>query len=138
MEITNYLDDGADAQAKAILAIINAKLGISNHPYDRDAIGGGISVDRFHNCREQGYSIVARPDWSGNCRIVVFSENRNSDSIVVMSWESSLGPLNPVTTHDISEEMWKSRKMIDPYELNQAAEYVLEEIRGYYPKWETA
>ena len=77
-------------------------------------------VDMFDNCREQGYRLVIYPKNSKNkVKTIAFSENRNSDEIVVYSsnvFESGL---------PYSEDFWKSAKFFKCKDYEGAKEYII-------------
>lgn len=87
-KLSSYMDDGANPQARAVLAYLQRYDGIGDswneefRRYDAD-----IQVARWENCREQGYVVSLRSlDYSKQLNIAFF-EHRNSDSIVAVKWE---------------------------------------------------
>lgn len=83
-------------------------------------------VDVFENCREQGFRIHVssyQPEYKH--MTFAFSENRNSDSIVVYYSNKLEGFQN-----EYSEEFWDSRKYFKYNEQYQAAEYIKELIES--------
>ena len=87
-KLNSYLDDGANYQAKAVLAFLQAYEGIEESwnkktkRYEAD-----IKVARWENCREQGYIVsLNSKKWLRQINIIFF-EHRNSDSIHAVKWE---------------------------------------------------
>lgn len=86
-QINYYLNDGANHQAQAVLALvrgmaINFLDNIASNDY------GKLFVGRYENCREQGYVFTLSIAWKQVLHIVVY-EHRNSDRICVKAFEGS-------------------------------------------------
>ena len=84
--IQNYLNDGANWQAQAVLAYLRGNINdIINDTYDE--ISGeyraDINVGRYENCREQGYAFMLNCDFKRVANFVVY-EHRCSDRICVI------------------------------------------------------
>ena len=92
--------DGANFQAQAVLACIRQHSGIE-HTWNKDELKYDIEpeVERWFNCREQGYVIYART--RSKQLNIAFFEHRNSDSICAVKWEGYT--INPPTINDIPE-----------------------------------
>ena len=54
MDLLNFNNDGANHQAKAVLAFLQGRLGLEDADSER------VSVSRWKNCREQGYVLCFR------------------------------------------------------------------------------
>ena len=85
MKLKNYMDDGANWQAQAVLAYLRSHdnwiLDISYDMNCKDFLAE-LEVGRFENCREQGYVFtIYLKDKAKNYTIY---EHRNSDSLCVM------------------------------------------------------
>jgi hypothetical protein len=94
------------SKAMAIVSIIE------NEATDNQ--NNSMFLGAYQNGREQGFSITTYVDCK--TRYVCFSENRNSDSIVVYS--SDFDPMQSIT-----ETMYEERRTFSSYE--KCAEYVL-------------
>lgn len=89
--------------------------------YDTDSLR--IHMDCFENCREQGFMLhisnfLSNEEYKQIS--VAFSENRNSDDIVVYysnKYESG---------GNYSDEFWNNRKFFRYNEHYQASEYIVE------------
>lgn len=134
----SYFNDGANGQAQATLAFlgymaegIEASWESEHKDYRAD-----VSVNRFHNCREQGYVISVRSrDYSRQLNILFF-EHRNSDQIIIVEFE--LCTINPVTINDVPESHpWHGSKhgydkSFGYGQAYQAAEYILERLEKFW------
>jgi hypothetical protein len=88
--------DGANYQARAVLAYLSHHDGIEKS-WDKEAkcYLARPEVDRWHNCREQGYIVYLRSLDRSRQLNIAFFEHRNSDSICAVKWEqTSLNPIN--------------------------------------------
>jgi hypothetical protein len=76
MKLNDYMDDGANYQAQAVLAFIR----------DHES---QTKVARWENGREQGYVLtLVAPDYKEQLNIAFF-EHRNSDSICAIKWKQA-------------------------------------------------
>ena len=82
IDVKNYLNDGANYKAQAILAIIRGYreeiAEVANHP---ESVM--VNVGRFENCREQGYVFSLWYEYKFIKHYAVY-EHRNSDNICVL------------------------------------------------------
>lgn len=74
--IENYMNDGANWQAQAVLAYVR------EHILEIDYEDFTARVGRYENCREQGYVISIRVET--NERHYAVYQHRNSDSLIVL------------------------------------------------------
>lgn len=85
MKLKNYMDDGANWQAQAVLAYLRSHnnwiLDVSYDVNCKDFLAE-LEVGRFENCREQGY--VFTICFKGNAKNYTVYEHRNSDCLCVM------------------------------------------------------
>ena len=91
MKIKDYLNDGANWQAQAVLAYLKSQ--------DID-----IDVTRYENCREQGYIFfkkVTKDKKVSQINVAVY-EHRNSDAICIVVFEKT-------TTNDpLETDVWEN------------------------------
>ena len=87
-DLNNYLQDGADYQARAVLAYLSIYDGIEGS-WDKEwgRYTAVPKVARWENCREQGYIISLRSYNYERQLNIIFFEHRNSDSICAVKWE---------------------------------------------------
>lgn len=109
-------------QAKVLLQVVKMRL----NSLDEDKYNFELLQRDFDNCREQGYVLElhrVNNGWVHDSAIhVAFSENRNSDSIVVYVGENSYYPEN------ISEDFWDNRKYFDYGQWLEAADYIIQTL----------
>ena len=88
MNLKYYMQDGANYQARAVLAFLQRYDGIEKSWNDEfKRYGAEIEIGRWENCREQGYVLSLRSkDYSRQMNIAFF-EHRNSDKICAVLWE---------------------------------------------------
>jgi DNA-binding beta-propeller fold protein YncE len=78
-----------------------------------------LYVECYQNGREQGYMITLP-----NCKAIYFSENRNSDSVVVYYGQNSC--------QGIDEDTYASAKYFDSDKDYEAADYIILLIKETY------
>ena len=83
--------DGANCQAQAVLAYLSGHDGVeASWSTKHKEYQARPEVNRWHNCREQGYVVSMRnTDPKGSLRQlnIAFFEHRNSDAICAIRWE---------------------------------------------------
>ena len=105
------------------MKVLHAITRLNRHP---------LLVDRCHfecfdNCREQGFVLQACSRTTLETLHIAFSENRNSDDVVVYCYTNTAFPTNlPATDAD-----WQDKKYFRFDAVEDAARYVIE--RAY--KW---
>jgi len=89
-------------------------------------------VDRGHfecfdNCREQGFVLKVFSYSLGDIQFIAFSENRNSDEIVVYCYKNARFPQNlPATDAD-----WADKKYFGPDKIDDAARYIIHRAKEF-------
>ena len=119
MKIEDYMNDGADWQAQAVLAYLKGNYA------NKD-----IEVGRYENCREQGYIFTKRKN-SKQMNVAVY-EHRNSDMLCVVAFE--LLTMNTPKNFDVWENMkdkWDVTKSFDCGNIKECATY----IEGVFEKF---
>lgn len=126
VQIENYLNDGANWQARAVLAVLFGKKQKVEAKCDGHKIE--ITVGRFENCREQGYVFCLRMDYRILKYYAVY-EHRNSDQLIVLS-NCNISPLNTPS----ADEMFCGRGKYDYDiafhcgEIERCADYVISDM----------
>lgn len=84
-------------------------------------INGNLWIECFDNCREQGYVIkgIGLNDMN-----IAFTENRNSDNLVVYVYRQTKFPSNLP-----DENEWNDKKYFSYNEQYKCAEYIVERIK---------
>lgn len=122
-------DDGASTQAKIVLALLASFEIEESWDSARCEYTARMDVNRWHNCRERGYSVAIRPKkWLRNQDVhIAWAEHRNSDDIVVYEYKGIL--MNPLTVHDMNQqpESW-SGKHFPVGQWQEAADYIKERL----------
>lgn len=134
----SYFNDGAGGQAQGVLAFMGYMSSGIEASYDSDHgdYRADVSVDRFHNCREQGYVVSVRSrDYSRQLNIIFF-EHRNSDEIVIIEFE--LSTINPVNidmipdTHPWHHSKSGYDKSFSCGQVYDAANYINERLEIFW------
>jgi len=87
-QLTTYLQDGANHQARATLMYLQSWEGIEESwSTEREQYLAIPEVARWENCREQGYIISLRSQNYQRQLNIAFFEHRNSDSICAVLWQ---------------------------------------------------
>lgn len=115
-DLNQYMQDGASNQARSLLAAIQCSC---PHKW---------FVTRWDNGREQGYTIY-KAKWNPQRQLnISFAECRNSDNIVVYTWEKAT--FNAPTLMDINDPVSQSgwmehtSKLFNYLDIKEAAEYI--------------
>ena len=78
-------------------------------------------VEMFENCREQGYRICVYGDKKTDVQTIAFSENRNSDDIVIYH-----SPKHEEYAFGYSDEFWSNKKYFRYNDFEGAVNYIFE------------
>ena len=119
MNIKNYLDDGANWQAQAVLAYLKS---CEDH---------NIHVTRYDNCREQGYIFYKRVlNLAENkmCQMnIAVYEHRNSDALCIVAFEKLTheSPLNSDVWENM-EDKWDTTADFDCGKIVDCGDTILE------------
>jgi hypothetical protein len=144
MNLENYLNDGADWQAKAVLAYLQGNIFrlTGDKYYGRNI---NVEVGRYENCREQGYVFTLHFVGEADGKRTFFQRNyavyqhRNSDSIIVL-----ISNVHTINTPGI-DEMWKD-KGENPRscdydisfswdEISKCGEWILDDMDDFLAKY---
>ena len=122
MELQDYLNDGANYKAQAILAILRGEIEyIKEVATDHNKVM--IKVGRFENCREQGYVFSLFYNYHLLNHYAVY-EHRNSDEICVL-----ISNVETINTPNASQMFGDRGKYdVDKFfhynEIVEAADYI--------------
>ena len=135
-ELKNYLDDGANAQAKAVLAYLQSKGDIEeswNDEYKRYT--SEIKVARWENGREQGY-ICMLHDAKYKQLNIAFFEHRNSDSICAIKWHQNTMNTPTIDTADFNGECydtkWNVSFEVSYFQIVEMGDWIFEQFVNHY------
>ena len=134
-ELKNYLQDGANHQARAVLAFLQQPDGIEESwNADFKCYDAKPKVSRWENCREQGYvvSLVAKNRKQLN---IAFFEHRNSDTICAIKWEQY--SINSLTIDNAKfDGIYKGKYDVshkEPYgNVFQMSDWIWKELENFW------
>lgn len=131
VNIENYLDDGANWQAQAVLAYLRTRASwATNEGYDKEKgyNYARLLVGRFENCREQGYVFTIVHPNLGQRHYAVF-EHRNSDQLCIIKSKRYC-----INTPGIGE-IWENRsskydidKTFSEGQIVEAGEWIIKDM----------
>lgn len=129
--------DGANPQAQAVLAYLRAHAGIEQSwKAERHHYEATPEVDRWHNCREQGYVVTLRSkDYKRQLNIAFF-EHRNSDSICAVEWDQHT--INPPTIdtfpkdHPYYNNKFDTSHSVDPGKVEEMAGWIFQRLTTFW------
>ena len=103
VNINEYLNDGANWQAQAVLAYIKGNIfSLENFVKYDNNLFYKAKVGRYENCREQGYVFSIQVGYENERHYAVY-EHRNSDTLCVLISDGLC-----MNTPNV-EFMWKDR-----------------------------
>lgn len=108
---------------KVAVKVLHAINRLNKHP---------VLVDRCHfecfdNCREQGFVLQAYTRCLGDTLHIAFTENRNSDDIVVYCYTNVRFPSNlPAEDSD-----WQDKRYFKPDDVDGAALYIIKRAKEF-------
>ena len=130
MEIQSYMNDGANYQAQAVLALLRSKV---ESIMSSEKLLAIFEVGRWENCREQGYVFSINVGHK-RCKNYCVYEHRNSDSICVQMFEGF--HLNTPSIEDVFDNGRKTKWDIDktfPCEqVVECADFIIADMKNVY------
>ena len=136
-EIKQYLQDGANFQARAVLMFLQGILPFIEC-YDRVMKKyHEIYVARWENCIEQGYVVyMINKKYTKQINIAFF-EHRNCE-IHAVKWieKPTLNSptIDTVNFGDIYKDKWDTTYKVKYGEIKEMAEWIYDELRGFWIK----
>lgn len=140
IELENYLQDGANYKARAIMCILQGRI---NEIKDADGLGHSkdvmIHIGRFENCREQGYVFTLFCECKFIKNYAVY-EHRNSDNICVLVNDSFTMNTPNANTMFGDRGKYDVDAMFQYDEIMEASNYIVDamikDIQQYYEEKE--
>ena len=126
----SYQKDGADRQARCVLALIQAEDQYMGQDEEQN-----IQIARWENCREQGYVVVLRTP-KGQLNIAFF-EHRNSDDICAVMWEQftiNSPTIDSAKFGDIYADKWDVSHTVGYGEYQEMANWIYGELFSFVNK----
>lgn len=129
--------DGAGCQARAVLAYLSGHDGIEDSwSSEFKCFLAEPTVDRWHNCREQGYVVSMRAENFGKQINIAFFEHRNSDAICAIEWEQTT--MNPPTIDSMDtggtvyKDKWDTSHSTEWGEAMQMADWIFGRLQAFW------
>lgn len=138
--LNHYLDDGANAQARAVLAFVRLQIGDGiEESWDSEwkRYLADIKVSRFDNCREQGYFVYLRSRDYRKQISIAFAEYRSSDSIVVYTLDGITSNAPTLELFERNEHGWDGR-FFNYGQIVEAAEFIAERLTEFWASTQPA
>ena len=135
--LKNYLDDGANYQARSVLMFLQNCSDIEESWDDiKKKYMADISVARWENCREQGYVVSLNSSDYKRCVHIAFFEHRNSDSICAVKWEQA-GLINSPTINtakfgDMYKDKYDVSFEVTWGKIKDMADWIKGELREFW------
>jgi len=136
--LNEYMNDGANWQAKAVLAALQRHECIVEESYvSGQGYQAKFSVGRWENCREQGYIVSMRDYFNPKMPQlnIAFFEHRNSDSICAIKWiQGSMNTLTIDTAKfgDVYKDKYDVSKSVGYGKIMEMAEWIEEQFEGHW------
>jgi hypothetical protein len=128
--------DGANYQARAVLAYLSRPDGIETSWSDElKRYLAEPQVNRWHNCREQGYLVSLRSYDLRRQLNIAFFEHRNSDGICAIKWEQV--SINPITIDSaefkgVYADKWDTSHDESYGKPAEMADWIFEELTKFW------
>ena len=136
MNLKNYLQDGANAQARAVLMLMQDFTPQSVRHIEKDfTYYAHIDVARWENCREQGYILSMRNSTHKEQLNIIFFEHRNSDRIHAVKWkQNSMNSINIDTAKfgDVYKDKYDTSFAVDPGQVSEMCEWICQEFSYFW------
>jgi hypothetical protein len=137
-KLHNYLEDGANYQAKCVLIFLQRILEEDDEKR--------IAVGRWENCREQGYVISFHrhdkisdifPQYKSIQMNIAWFEHRNSDSIHAIKWEQNTINTPTIDIADFTEaniykDSFDTSYQVTYKDFMKMAEWIKKQIDEFY------
>jgi hypothetical protein len=132
----NYMDDGAKAQAKGVLAYLQQPDGIEKSYCDEEKrYLAEPKISRWENCREQGYVIYMRSRNMDKQINIAFFEHRNSDEICAIKWEqlsTNAITIDTMKTKDVYNTKWDISHSVPYGQVSEMADWIYKELETFW------
>lgn len=135
--LENYLNDGANYQARATLMFLQ-RISVIEESWDDKfkRYDAKIWVARWENCREQGYVVSLMNNKRKQLNIAFF-EHRNSDEICAVKWQQeSMNTLTIDTAKfgDVYKNKYDTSHSVGYGKAYEMAEWIIGELTNHWLK----
>lgn len=133
MKLIDYLQDGADAQSRAVLMLMQ---GYS--PNDVKEIENGfihkafINVGRWENCREQGYILSMGSRVNKEQLNIIFFQHRNSDRIHAVKWLQNSLNIDTAKMGDIYKDKYDTSFSVEAGNISEMCKWICQEFDFFW------
>lgn len=142
VDLANYFMDGANAQAKAVLAFLQYQLsdnGCIEDSWNKETkrYEGVVTVARWENCREQGYVVMLKTSDYRHQLNIAFFEHRNSDSICAVKWEQVTMNTPTIETAefgDVYKDKYDVSKEVGYGKAFEMAKWIVKQFEEFWEK----
>lgn len=95
--------------------------------------GSYCETNAWYNGRERGVSLLLRDYAKREALVVVWTEARNSDSLVVYTWKVFGGFMNPprFSDNEFTHEVYKAGRYFGPDDQKKVASYIHGLVKEY-------
>lgn len=136
-QIENYMHDGANWQAQAVLAFMRAANDNAiNRTWDeeRKCYDARVGVGRYENYREQGYIFSVAYD--NEQRNYCVYEHRNSDQLCVVVFDAMTinTPTNDIVFKAMKGSKWNYTKAFEYGHIIECGCYIIDDIGKWIDK----
>lgn len=137
IQIENYMHDGANWQAQAVLAYLRVTKNnaICNTWDDKNQkYLADVFVGRYENCREQGY--IFSVQYNGEQRNYCVYEHRNSDQLCVVVFDVLTldTPQKELVWDAMGDSKWNYTKAFGCGEIASCCDYIIEDMKEFINK----
>lgn len=133
--LENYLQDGANYQARATLMYLQRFCNIEESWNDTyKTYDAQIKVSRWENCREQGY-IVSLFNKKREQMNIAFFEHRNYDGICAIKWiQNSINSLTIYNAKfgDIYKDKYDLSYSVDHGKAKEMADWIMRQLTQHW------
>lgn len=135
-KLFEYLNDGAHPQARGVMAYLQQNSGIEASWNDEQKrYTADVEIDRWHNCREQGYVVYMRNNNYSRQLNIAFFEHRNSDSICAVKWEQvtfNNPHLDNAKFGDIYKTKYDTSFSVGYGEVDKMASWIFKQLSDFW------
>lgn len=134
--LSNYQEDGANYQAKAVLAFLQRIADIEESwNKEEKRYEAEPKISRWENCREQGYVVSLRSkDYKRQLNIIFF-EHRNSDSICAVKWEQvtiNAPTIDTAEFGDVYKDKYDTSHSVGYGKVSEMADWIAKELKEFW------
>tara|TARA_B100000809_G_C14765198_1_gene397324 strand:- start:54 stop:497 length:444 start_codon:yes stop_codon:yes gene_type:complete len=136
--LENYLEDGADHQARATLMFLQRNGGNIEESWNDEwkRYDAEIQVGRWENSREQGYVVSLRNKKLEQLNIAFF-EHRNTDDICSVKWQQvcmNTPTIDSAKFGDVYKDKYDTSHSVGYGKAYEMAEWIIKQLTEHWVK----